>query len=73
MDELTSSRITSTAAIASREILSERAVRMTLSLAQLPPSIVSAIVEGRLPRGIGIRDLADLPPAWTEQERALGM
>ena len=73
MDELTSSRIASTDAIASREILSERAVRMTVSLAQLAPSIVRAIIAGRLPRGIGIRDLADLPPSWTEQERALGM
>lgn len=46
---------------------------MTVSLAQLAPSIVRAIIAGRLPRGIGIRDLADLPPSWTEQERALGM
>ena len=37
------------------------------------PAIVKAIVEGRLPRGIGIRDLAELPASWTEQERALGL
>ena len=73
MDELTNARIPSPAAIASREILSERSVRMTLSLAHLAPSIVKVIIDGRLPRGIGIRDLADLPPVWAEQERALGM
>jgi UDP-galactopyranose mutase len=73
MQELATSRITSTDAIALRESLSERSVRMTLSLAQLSPGIVRAIVEGRLPRGLGIRDLADLPPSWAEQERALGM
>jgi hypothetical protein len=73
MDELTNARIASPAAIASREILSERSVRMTLSLAHLAPSIVKAVIDGRLPRGIAIRDLADLSPVWTEQERALGM
>ena len=51
----------------------QRSVRMTLSLAQLAPSIVKAIVDGRLPRGIGVRDLVDLPASWLEQERALGI
>ena len=73
MEDLIRSRVESPAAIASREILSERSVRMTLSLAQLAPGIVRAIVDGRLPRGIVIRDLSDLPPVWAEQERALGM
>ena len=73
MDELATARMESPAAIASREILSERAVRMTLSLAHLSPGIVKTIIDGRLPRGIGIRDLADLSPVWSEQERALGM
>ncbi len=73
MDDLVAARIASPAAIASREILSERSVRMTLSLAHLAPSIVKAVVDGRLTRGIGIRDLADLPLSWAEQERALGM
>ena len=73
MDELLSSRMPSTDAIASREILSERSVRMTVSLAHLEPSIVRAIIDGRLPRGIGTKSLADLPPSWAEQERALGL
>ena len=73
MDELLTSRMPSPDAIASREILSERSVRMTLSLAYLAPSIVRAIIDGRLPRGVGVRSLADLPPSWAEQERALGL
>jgi site-specific DNA recombinase len=73
MEELVTARMASTAAIASREVLSERSVRMTLSLAQLAPTIVRAIVDGRLPRGIGIRDLSELPVSWLDQERALGL
>ena len=72
-EELASGRVAGTEAIASREILSDRAVRMTVSLAQLAPSIVRAIIDGRLPRGIAIRDLAVLPSAWAEQEQALGI
>lgn len=66
-------RVAGPFAIASREGTSERSVRMMLSLAQLSPAIVTAIVEGRLPRGIGIRHLADLPAIWAEQHRALGL
>lgn len=70
MVDLVADRVAGPFAIASRENTSERSVRMTLSLAQLSPAIVIAIVEGRLPRGIGIRHLADLPPVWAEQHRA---
>ena len=63
----------STDALALREGCSERSVRMTLSLAFLSPVIVQAILAGRLPRGIGISRLADLPPSWTEQHAALGI
>ena len=73
MDDLISGRIAGTDAIAVRETLTERSVRMTLSLAQLAPRIVRAIVEARLPRGIGLRHLRELPPAWAEQERVLGI
>jgi site-specific DNA recombinase len=34
---------------------------------------LKAIVQGRLPRGIGIRDLAELSASWAEQERAIGL
>ncbi|MGA0597732.1 recombinase family protein [Enterovirga sp. CN4-39] len=73
MGELTSSAVASTDAIANRESLTERSVRMTLSLAFLSPAIVKAIVDGRLPRGIGLKTLIDLPASWAEQERGLGL
>jgi site-specific DNA recombinase len=57
--------------IASREGKSERSIRMTLSLAFLAPEIVKAAVEGRLPRGFGLKRLIDLPMAWPDQWRAL--
>ena len=63
----------STEALALRAGSSERSVRMTLSLAFVSPAIVEAIVAGRLPRGIGIRHLAELPPSWTEPHAALGL
>jgi site-specific DNA recombinase len=73
LDELLSdSRLTSES-IASRENKSERSIRMTLSLAFLAPDIVKAAVEGRLPRGFGLKRLVDLPMAWPDQWRALGL
>ena len=59
--------------IASREGRSERSVRMTLSLAFLAPDIVKAGMDGRLPRGFGLKRLIDLPMAWPDQWRALGL
>ena len=44
---------------------------MTLSLAFLAPEIVEAAVEGRLPRGFGLKRLVDLPMACPDQWRAL--
>ena len=58
LDDLTTARINSTNAIAMREGCSERSVQMTLSLASISPEIMRAIIEGRLPRGIGIKRLA---------------
>jgi site-specific DNA recombinase len=52
--------------LASREGKSERSIRMTLSLAFLAPEIVKAAVEGRLPRGFGLKRLVDLPMAWPD-------
>jgi site-specific DNA recombinase len=59
--------------IASREGKTMRSIRMTLSLAFLAPEIVKAAVEGRLPRGFGLKRLVDLPMAWPDQWRALGL
>jgi site-specific DNA recombinase len=65
--ELLSGEATSTGAIAEREGLSERSVRMTLNLAFLAPELVKAAVAGALPHGVGLTSLADLPLAWTER------
>ncbi len=73
LDDLIAGRVDTTDAIAQRETCSERSIRLTLSLAHLSPTIVRAIVDGRLPRGIGISHLADLPASWAEQHHALGI
>jgi site-specific DNA recombinase len=61
--------------LASREGKTDRSIRMTLSLAFLAPDIVKAAVEGRLPRGFGLKlkRLVDLPMAWPDQWRTLGL
>jgi site-specific DNA recombinase len=59
--------------IANRESCSPRKVNMTLSLAFLAPEIVKAAIDGRLPRGVGISRLSDLPASWREQFRQLGI
>jgi hypothetical protein len=46
---------------------------MTLSLAFVAPPIVAASIEGRLPRGFGVKRLMDLPMAWSRQWTALGL
>ncbi len=54
-------------ALARREGKGERAIRTALSLAFVAPAMVRGAVEGRLPRGVGIANLAGLPLAWSEQ------
>ena len=73
LDELLSDPRLTFESIASREGKSERSIRMTLWLAFLAPEIVKAVVEGRLPRGFGLKRLVDLPMAWPDQWRALGL
>ncbi len=73
LDELLSDPRQTLELLASREGKSERSIRMTLSLAFLAPDIVKAAVEGRLPRGFGLKRLVDLPMAWPDQWRALGL
>jgi hypothetical protein len=60
-------------AIAQREGCSVRKVNMTLSLAFLAPDLVKAAIEGRLPYGMGVTRLCELPPEWSRQYRALGL
>jgi site-specific DNA recombinase len=73
LDELLSASLLTLEALALREGKSERSIRMTLSLAFLAPEIVKAAVEGRLPRGFGLKRLVDLPMAWPDQWRTLGL
>jgi site-specific DNA recombinase len=73
LDELLSNPGLTLESIALREDKTERSIRMTLSLAFLAPEIVKAAVEGRLPRGFGLKRLVDLPMAWPDQWRTLGL
>jgi site-specific DNA recombinase len=73
LDELLSDSGLILELLALREGKSERSIRMTLSLAFLAPDIVKAAVEGRLPRGFGLKRLVDLPMVWPDQWRTLGL
>jgi site-specific DNA recombinase len=73
LDEMLSGHVKSIEEIANREGCSPRKVNMTLSLALVAPEIVKAAIDGRLPRGVGISRLSDLPASWREQFRQLGI
>ena len=71
LDELTADARTTTEKIAEREGCSLRKVNMTISLAFLAPALVKAAIDGRLPRGVGVTRLFDLPAdltwvSWTK-------
>jgi len=46
---------------------------MTISLAFLAPNLVKAAIDGRLPRGMGVARLTDLPAEWSRQRQMLGL
>jgi DNA invertase Pin-like site-specific DNA recombinase len=73
LDDVVSGRVTTVSELCARENCSVRQVNMTISLAFLAPNLVKAAVEGRLPRGIGIDRLRDLPTEWSQQFKALGL
>jgi site-specific DNA recombinase len=73
LDELLSGPRVTLESLASREGRTMRSIRMTLSLVFLAPEIVKAAIEGRLPRGFGLKRLVDMPMAWPDQWRALGL
>jgi site-specific DNA recombinase len=73
LDKLLSDPRLSLESLASREVRTVRSIRMTLSLAFLAPAIVKAAVGGHLPRGFGLKRLVDLPMAWPDQWRSLGL
>ena len=59
--------------LAAKQPCSVRQINMTISLAFLAPTLVSAAVEGRLPRGIGVAALRDAPAEWSQQLSRLGL
>ena len=73
LDDVVSGRMTTVAELCARENCSARQVNMTISLAFLAPNLVKAAIEGRLPRGIGIERLRDLPADWSRQFEVLGL
>jgi site-specific DNA recombinase len=72
LDELTTDASISSDSIAKREGCSVRKVNMTISLAFLAPDIVKAAIDGRLPHGMGVTRLTDLPAEWSRQREMLG-
>jgi site-specific DNA recombinase len=72
LDELAMDASITTDSIASREGCSARKVNMTISLAFLAPDLVKAAIDGRLPYGMGIARLTDLPAEWSKQREMLG-
>jgi site-specific DNA recombinase len=73
LKELAEDASASAETIAKREGCSARKVNMTISLAFLAPDLVKAAVEGRLPRGMGVTRLTDLPAEWSRQHQILGL
>jgi hypothetical protein len=73
LGELTISPNQTIESLAAREGKTERWIRRTISLAFLSPALAKAAIEGRLPRGFGVKRLMDLPMAWPEQWSALGL
>ena len=73
LDELISDQSANAEAIAARESCSIRKVNMMISLAFLAPHLVKAAIEGRLPHGMGVVRLCDLPAEWSRQNQMLGL
>ena len=73
LDELIATPSATTEGIAEREGCSARKINMTISLAFLAPNLVEAAIEGRLPRGMGLVRLCDLPAEWPRQHQMLGL
>jgi site-specific DNA recombinase len=71
LDELTTDQSVTAESIAKREDCSSRKVNMTISLAFLAPDLVKAAIDGRLPHGMGVARLTDLPCEWSRQHEML--
>ena len=65
LNELLADANTTAERIAAREGCSMRKVNMTISLAFLAPNLVKAAIDGRLPHGMGVARLCELPAEWS--------
>jgi hypothetical protein len=73
LDEIVTDPHANVESIASREGCSVRKVNMTISLAFLAPDLVKAAIDGRLPHGMGVARLCELPAEWSRQRSILGL
>ena len=73
LEELIAGATATPESIAKREKCSIRKANMTISPAFLAPDFVKAAIEGRLPHGMGLSRLADLPAEWSRQHQILGL
>jgi site-specific DNA recombinase len=73
LDEMIADSKATTESIAKRERCSPRKINKTISLAFLAPELVKAAIEGRLPDGMGVARLFDLPAEWPRQRQVLGL
>ena len=73
LQDLIAGKAENVEAIAARQGRSTRSVNMMISLAFVAPDIIEAAAAGRLPRGIGVTRLVDLPLSWARQKEALGL
>ena len=72
LDELIADPTASADSLAKRENCSTRKINMTISLAFLAPGLVKGAIAGRLPHGMGVARLTDLPAEWSRQHQMLG-
>jgi DNA invertase Pin-like site-specific DNA recombinase len=73
LDQLIEGQVEGINALAKKQCVSEKTVRSTLSLAFLAPDIVQAAIDGKLPRGLGVTQMTDLPMDWAAQRQQLGI
>jgi len=70
LDEVVADPNATVEIIAAREGCSVRKINMTISLA---PDLVKAAIDGRLPHGMGVARLCELPAEWSRQRSVLGL
>ena len=73
LEDVVTGRIENIDALAARKGRSARSVSMMISLAFLAPDLVKAIVDHRMPWGIGLAQLTTLPIEWGRQGQARGI